>query len=244
MEQLWPFTSSIPILTTGEVHIWSAQLDQPAETIAHYWQSLAPEERERADRFHFDRHRRRYIIGRGILRERIGLYLKMPPASIELAQTAHGKPYLIGNQIYFNVSHSENLGLFAFCRETAVGVDVEKVRPMADLPQIAQRFFAPKESAVLFALPPEQQTAAFFRCWTRKEAFVKAVGEGLSYPLDAFEVTLTPDAQARFIHIHGDSMLAARWHLHHLQPASGYLGALALLGYVETVQCWQLKQGV
>jgi 4'-phosphopantetheinyl transferase len=147
---------------------------------------------------------------------------------VQFVYSAHAKPSLPGGQLAFNLSHSQQVALFAFCRETAVGVDVEQIRPMPDGEEIAARFFSADDNARFLAVPPAQRDLAFFNCWTRKEAFIKAIGEGLSHPLDLFDVTLQPGEPARILRLHGRAELAARWSLTHLEPAPGFVGALAL----------------
>ncbi|MCA9948481.1 MAG: 4'-phosphopantetheinyl transferase superfamily protein [Anaerolineales bacterium] len=224
----WPLAPADIHLEHGAVHIWSAGLQQSAAQMVVFWESLTVAERDRADRFHFDRHRRRFIVARGLLRHLLGRYLGLEPHAVRLDFSAYDKPFLPENPLFFNLSHTGDVGLFAFCLDTAVGVDVEKIKPLDDLDAIAARFFAPGEYQVLQSLPLQQQTSAFFRCWTRKEAFIKLIGEGLSYPLDNFEVTLAINEPARFVSIEGSAVRAAAYHLEHLELARGYVGALAV----------------
>ena len=151
---------------------------------------LAPDEAARAARFHFDRDRRRYIVARGTLRRLLEQYLNIDARLITMRNGPQGKPNLVGDALQFNVSHSGGVGLFAFCRDAAVGVDVEQIRPMADALALAGRFFAPEEQEMLSRAPADARDAVFFRVWTCKEAFIKALGEGLSHPLDAFSVAI------------------------------------------------------
>ncbi|MDP9051403.1 MAG: 4'-phosphopantetheinyl transferase superfamily protein [Acidobacteriota bacterium] len=136
-----------------------------------------------------------------------------------------GKPSLAGDPIHFNVSHSENRALFAFCTTTALSVDVEAVRPLPDMLQVARSTFSISELKALEALAPEIQYQAFFRCWTRKEAFVKALGDGLSYPLERFSVSL--DEPAHLIHVDGEPAASSQWTLQYLTPHDGFVGAIA-----------------
>ncbi len=235
----WPLAPVDFDLQQGAVHIWSAALQQSAAQMAVFWDCLNADERERADRFHFALHRERFIVARGLLRTLLSRYLGLAPRDIRLDFTAYDKPFLPENPLFFNISHSGDVGLFAFCLETAVGVDVEKIKPMDDLHAIAGRFFALGEYHVLQSLPPQYQTAAFFRCWTRKEAFIKLIGEGLSYPLDNFEVTLGLDDPARILTVEGSTAKAADYHLEHLAPAKDYVGAVALPTHPYDLFCWQ-----
>jgi 4'-phosphopantetheinyl transferase len=158
---------------------------------------LSAEERARAARFHVDRDRNRFIAARGHLRELLGGMLGIPPAEVEFSYNPYGKPETAGVQ--FNMSHSEWMALIAISRSRVVGVDVErKNRAFVD-DRIPERFFSPAEVQALRALPEGQQTEAFFNCWTRKEAYVKARGLGLSLALDSFDVSLAPGEPARFL---------------------------------------------
>lgn len=229
-------------LGPGVVHVWAVDLDPPPALAAALTRLLAPDERERAARFRFDEHRRRYAVGRGALRTLLGAYLGERPEAVRFAYGPRGKPELAGappGLLGFNLSNSEDLALVGFLRGREIGVDVEYLKPMSDLAQIAERFFCAAETAKLLALPEERRREAFFNCWTRKEAYLKAVGEGLAAPLDSFEVTLAPDEEARMLYLKGDAEAAARWHYRHLRPAPDYLGALTVEG--EPGESWALR---
>ena len=221
-------------LAPDEVHVWCAFLDQPALIVRYLTRSLSPDERARAEGFAFDRDRRRFVVARGALRAILGRYLDVEPVRLGFTYDARGKPALAppwgGETLRFNVAHSHELALYALTRERAVGIDVEYLRPVADLDDLAGRCFAPGENAVLRRLPAHQREEAFFACWTRKEAYVKAIGEGLTRPLDAFEVSLAPGEPARLLCVRDEPGEASRWSLHDLRPAPGYVGALAIEG--------------
>lgn len=216
----------------GEVAVWAVALDPPADEVAALARLLSADEAERAARFRFDRHRRRFTVGRGALRVLLGRYLGVPPRDVAFTYGEKGKPALaapdLAETLRFNLSNSEELALVAFCRGTEVGADVERLRPMPDGLEIAERFFSAAERRALAAQPPRERDRAFFRCWTRKEAYLKAVGDGITAPLDAFDVTLAAGEAARMLAIDGDPGRAAAWELVHVEPAPGYLGALAL----------------
>jgi 4'-phosphopantetheinyl transferase len=216
--------------SSGELHVWLGSLKAPADRIAHFATLLDDSERERARRFHFDRHRRRYIARHGTLRTMLGILLGVPPASVAFSYGEHGKPGVAiptsGSFLRFNLSDSGELVLYAFGRGVEIGVDLERVRPMPDAAAIAERFFAPSEYDVFRSVPPDQQSQAFFNCWTRKEAFVKAIGDGLTCPLHGFEVSLRPGEPALLLRIHGEGG-APPWTIWHLEPLPGYVGALA-----------------
>jgi 4'-phosphopantetheinyl transferase len=186
---------------------------------------LSADERARADRFHFARDSRRYVVTRATLRRVLGAQLGRHPSSLAFDVGPRGKPSLAGTPLHFNVAHAGELALIALTTLGEVGVDVEPLEPMDDVETIAERFFSPAEREALRALPAAARTDAFLTCWTRKEAYVKAIGEGLACPLDAFDVTLAPGEEARLLRIAGDD--ADRWSLVDLRPAPGYVGAVA-----------------
>lgn len=215
---------TLPEPAAGTVHYWSVEIGPDARGR----QVLSAEEQERATRFVFDLHRNRYIACRSVLRCLLGRYLQVPPAEVVFAYTHYGKPELTGSPIRFNVSHSEDRALIALTLDDAVGVDVEKLRPVEDCLGLAERFFSEPERARLASLPEEQHNEAFLNCWTRKEAFIKAVGEGLSHPLDTFEVTLVPGQPARLVSVAGLKDPQRHWSMIDLAPGPGLVGACAV----------------
>lgn len=229
----WTESSPRP-LGRGEIHVWSSDLDRDDEQSRSLADSLSTEEKARASRFRFDRDRRRYIAGRSTLRAILSTYTGEHPGSIEIVTDDRGKPALrrpdgnAAGMLRFNVTHSERLALFAVTAESEIGIDVEQVQLLPDADSIAEGYFSPVERAELRNLAAAEKPSGFYRCWTRKEAYLKAIGLGLAAPLDAFAVTLTAAAPARFLHIEGDAQTAARWTLHSLEPAAGYQGALAI----------------
>jgi len=237
---LWAHASSPADLIGREVHVWCARLDRSPRSLAVLERLLSADERQRASRFHFERDRRRYACARGVLRSLLGEYLGMKPETVAFKYGAHGKPALDARAVdamMFNVSHSEELALFAFARGIDLGVDVEAVRPVSDAEQIATSFFSPREVGRLLALPVALRQEAFFACWTMKEAYLKALGSGLAKPLDAFDVTFAPDEVARLV-VLGDEDETRRWRLQALAPATGYKAALVTDGPTTTVRCW------
>ncbi|HEX2915723.1 MAG TPA: 4'-phosphopantetheinyl transferase superfamily protein [Chloroflexia bacterium] len=223
-------------LASGQIDIWIAHLDLPQEQLTNLLQTLSPDEMARQQRYLFERDRLRFAAARGQLRYLLSQYLDCSPAKISFSYGQRGKPLLSGNYpLYFNLSHSNELAVYALSQTTEVGVDIEYLRPLNHQRQIAQRFFAPAEYTALSELAEELQTLAFFNCWTRKEAFIKASGKGLSYPLDSFEVSLRPGEPARLLSIAGDKDLAEEWTLRSFSPAGGYVAALATHGVVEEI---------
>jgi len=210
------------------VHLWVIRLAASEPVLEKCRGSLARDERERAERFHFEEHRRSYVLGRGALRALLGAYSGTAPASVEFSYGPKGKPALRGDAaLRFNVSNSGDLAAFAFTAGCELGVDLERIRSLRDLEAVARRFFAPDEIGELMALAEEDRPSGFFNCWTRKEAYIKAVGDGLYVPLDSFSVTLRPGEAARMIQLNGSRETARGWTLEAFDPAPGFAGALA-----------------
>lgn len=199
-------------------------LDRPEIDVDRHAAILSAEEHDRAGRFRFDRHRRHYIARRGILRELIGSYLGCNPAKVGFVYNAYGKPALRNTDLHFNLSRSRGMALYAFCRGVAVGCDLEWRDPQFAAQQIPERFFSRDEVRTLRSLPLSHQTEAFFNCWTRKEAYVKAAGRGLSIALDTFDVSLTPKAPAVFLR-GGDG-----WSIRSFSPVPGFQAAIVARG--------------
>jgi len=212
----------------GEVHVWHVDLDGGGES-ARPGDLLSPDEFERGYRLHFARDVRRFMLARGALRRRLGTYLACPPQDIRFAYGAHGKPSLASpapSALCFNVSHSGGLALLAFTSSSEIGIDLERLTPVPDALELTARFFALTEQMALDAVDPEQRDRAFLRGWTCKEAFVKATGEGLGYPLDRFAVSLAPKSPARLLALEGAD--PREWSLVDFEPAEGFLAAVAV----------------
>ncbi len=226
-----------------EVHVWQATLDRTPSELQSLFDSLAADERARAGRFHFDRDRVRFVVARGVLRAILGRYMNRAPVSLSFRYGSHGKPALAGeadgDAICFNLSHSNGVALYAIARHRAVGVDLERIRFDLPVVEIAERFFSRREVAALRMLPSEQQHQAFFCCWTRKEAYIKARGEGLSLPLDQFDVSLAPGEPAALLGTQRDPSEATRWTLAELASGPGYVAALAAEGHGWRLASWQ-----
>jgi 4'-phosphopantetheinyl transferase len=220
--------------------VWRLALDLPADAVGRLWPTLAADECDRADRFHFAVHRQRYVAGRGFLRVVLAHYLGQDPAALRFCYGPHGKPALAEarGDLQFNLSHSGGGGLLGVTRGQEIGVDLEQVRPRGNLEELAQRFFAAGEVAALAAVDASERELAFYQCWTRKEAFIKAGGEGLARPLDQFTVSLGPGEPARLLAVAGDPEEASRWALHGLKPWPGFVACAALRGHGWAVRCW------
>jgi 4'-phosphopantetheinyl transferase len=180
-------------------------------------------------------------VGRSTLRTLLGRYLRTPPRSIGLRLGPNGKPLLTQSSpaLHFNLAHSEGLALLALALDLEVGVDVEQIRGGPDLAAIAPRFFSPRENAQLDAVAAAGRAEAFYQCWTRKEAVIKATGEGLSRPLHSFDVTLGPGRPARLLRLEGEADAHRRWTLHELRPEPGFVGAIAAATPALSVIGWR-----
>lgn len=212
--------------STIDVDLWVWPLDGSPAEIGRLAPLLSADEKARAARFVIDRDRRRFIVARGTLRELLAPLLGVAPAAIVFAYSMHGKPSVpSATSLHFNLSHSENLAALAVSQQREIGVDIERVRSLKD--DIAARFFSAREVATLRATPADGRLNAFYRCWTRKEAIVKAIGEGLSHALDSFDVTISADAPAAVERFAGEDDAPRVWRLADFDPAPGYMGAVA-----------------
>ena len=232
-------TSAQLALETGWAHVFRLRLDVSPECAARLRPLLSPDEQSRASRYHFAADRLHFTAAHGQLRQILAAYLRCAPAELAFEQNPYGKPALVGGPaLQFNLSHSRGLGLLAVTAAQTVGVDVEGLRPDLERENIARRFFAPAEVERLLALPAGQQIEAFYACWTRKEAYMKARGLGLSIPLDGFQVTLAPGEAVRLLHTEPGSPPPAAWSLAAFDPGPGFAAALAVLGELRGVRCW------
>jgi 4'-phosphopantetheinyl transferase len=209
--------------TPVDVELWVWSPDIGADERGRLFAYLSDDEVARAERFVFDRDRHRYIAARGRMREILARLLGATPAALRFTYSSHGKPSFAAG-LHFNLSHSQGLAALGVSRTHELGVDVEHVRPLKE--DIAERFFSRAEVATLRTLPEHEQLDAFYRCWTRKEAVVKAIGEGLSRPLDSFDVTLDADS-ALLLRMDGERDGPAAWQMAHFTPAPGFQGAVA-----------------
>lgn len=237
-------------LPSREAHLWCAGLDLPAEQSAHLAATLSPEERERSAGFRYKHDQQRFVAAHGVLRALLGRYLQTPPGRISYRYNAFGKPELgpeFGGRLKFNLSHSAGLALIAVVAESEVGVDLECVRTQSDYAEIARSFFSADEVDRLSTLPGHPCAEAILRCWTKKEAYLKACGEGLSMPLHGFSVPLsTGPAHGPVEHCasSGGAVPAKRWSFYTLQPAPGHIGALVIegSGWHLSQRQWRMRQ--
>lgn len=231
----------------GVIDVWSASLEPPPVLRARLREYLCPEERDRADRFVFPRDRERFVAGRAFLRLLLAQYLGTDEAAIEFRYGPYGKPALQHDEwgLRFNLAHAGRLAVCAVARGCDLGIDVEQVRPLADAEDVARNSFSPREYEALLAVPEGDRLRAFFDAWTRKEAFLKALGHGLARPLDSFDVSLAPGEEPRLLRTLGDPAEAERFSLHAFDPEEGYVAALAVTGQGWTMNPvrWQWVQG-
>ena len=224
---MWSEPPQSPSLAAGTVHVWRIALGQDDDRLEQFNRTLEADELERAGRFHFEKHRRHFIVARGFLRSVLAQYLGAQPGALRFEYGAYGKPALGSeHSLRFNLSHSNEIALLAVALNADLGVDVEHIRGDFASEDIARRFFSRAEVEVFNALPPGEQVAAFFRCWTRKEAYIKAIGKGMSQALDAFDVTLAPGIEPALLRAQEDD--AARWWMGDVEVGEGYAGALVV----------------
>jgi 4'-phosphopantetheinyl transferase len=242
---MWNLPPTDLKLRSNAVHVWRASLEQPAMQVQQLAQTLSEDEHLRAARFYFERDRKHFIVGRGLLRTILGRYTNLEPNQLQFSYSPRGKPALAStgasSTLQFNLSHSKGLALYAITRDHQIGIDLEHIRPISNVEQLTQRFFSAREDAVIRSLPPNQQQVAFFQSWTCKEAYLKATGEGLAQ-LQQVEVSLTPEKPYRLLNITTDPQAAARWSLETLTPAPDYVAALAVEGHNWNLSCWQWSE--
>jgi 4'-phosphopantetheinyl transferase len=229
-------------LPEDEVHLWRADLEAIRGDEARWQEVLSSDELTRASRFHFAQDRQRFVAARTLLRTILASYLATGPRGLNFRYSKKEKPSLgpehAGFGLTFNLSHSGGIALFAFTRRREIGVDVEQVRRDSDLESIARRFFSAHEQSQLVDLHAQERVDAFFRCWTRKEAYIKATGDGLSLPLSQFDVSLAAGEKDALLSTRPDAAEAGRWLLQEVPGGSGYLAALCVRGRDWKVIGW------
>jgi 4'-phosphopantetheinyl transferase len=235
----WLSPPSNLTLTDNEIHVWKADLNCEKADIQQLFSLLSPDEQQKAARFYFEKDRHHYSTARGLLRLILSSYLAQGPRNIRFNYNSYGKPALDSDLLQFNVSHSHELALYAVARHCNVGIDLEYMRTDFGWRQIAEQYFSTQELHSLVQLPESQQCRAFFDGWTRKEAYIKAKGQGLSIPLSQFDVSLSPIEPAALLHTQWDPLEPAQWTLHALNPGEGYAGAIAVQGRDCQIRYWQ-----
>ncbi len=237
----WNMPQDNVILAGNEVHVWKASLQAPLSTINSLQGILSEEEVKRAGQFYFEKDRLHWIVAHGILRMLLGHYLDSDPRRVGFVTNGYGKPFIAypshGARLRFNLTHSGDLALYSFTYDRHIGIDVEYMRADIDYEKLAQHHFSPYECAVLRALPAAIRQEAFYLCWTRKEAYIKARGSGLSIPLDQFDVSLTPGEPAALLDSREDLQATATWSLQAITPGAGYSGAIVVEGTGWHLSC-------
>ena len=241
-----PLWNSPPLdltLDLGEIHVWRVSLAQTESCLQSLQQTLSTDERAKADRFRFPKDRSQFIVSRGALRAILSRYLNISSHLLRFDYNPYGKPSLIvaqgGNTLRFNLSHSRGMALIAITKNRDIGVDIEGINQNFSCLEIAEKFFSPLENSVLRSLPEHLQPTAFFTCWTRKEAYIKAVGKGLSIPLNQFDVSLAPGEPAALLNVEGNPEEASKWSLIELFPSSDMVAAVAVAGDCWKLHCWE-----
>ena len=226
-------------LDLGSIHVWRVSLAQTPSCLQSLQQTFSTDERTKAEAFRFPKDRSQFIVSRGALRAILSRYLNLNPRILCFDYNPYGKPSLIaaqgGNILRFNLSHSRGMALIAITKNRDIGVDIEGINPNFPCLEIAEKFFSPLENSVLRSLPDHLQPTAFFTCWTRKEAYIKAVGKGLSIPLNGFDVSLAPGEPAALLNVEENPEEASRWSLIELIPSSDMVAAIAV-----ELCCWKL----
>ncbi|MBA2394043.1 MAG: 4'-phosphopantetheinyl transferase superfamily protein [Ktedonobacteraceae bacterium] len=245
--QIWQVPPQQITLSPAEVHVWKAPLTAPEHEYTALQQVLSPDERERAARFYFEKHRRSWTIAHGVLRTLLARYLNTSTHKLHFVANKYGKPALAApfaeTGLQFNLSHSAELALYAFTYQRQIGVDVEYMRQNVECDLLAQSHFSAAEYRALQTLPASLQTKAFFLCWARKESYIKAKGIGLSLPLTQFDVSLIPDEPAKLLDSREEPQATTHWSLNALEPGNDYAGALTVEGFDWHLHCWQWIMG-
>jgi 4'-phosphopantetheinyl transferase len=242
---MWRYPQEPLAWSNGELHVWRASLAIDDDLLEFLHQILSNDERERAAKFHFERDRRRFVAAHGTLRRILARYVVLEPPRLQFTCNAFGKPELIPTAgigpLMFNLSHSHEIAVCAVTTGCEVGIDVEYAHSLVGDLRIARQFFSPFEVAQLMRLAGHEQRRAFLTCWTRKEAYIKARGQGLSIPLDQFDVSLIPGEPAALIATRDESDLVADWNLCDLDLGPDYVGALAYAGPARAVNYWDWR---
>lgn len=238
---IWESAPLVPTPAPNEIHLWSGHIAQWLPSLGELQNTLTADELLRANQFRFANDRAAFVIARGLLRLVLSKYLHLAPQDVCFSYGAQGKPFLPAfPACQFNVSHSGDLLVLATTQKHAVGIDIEKIRPEFANETLAESYFAAAEVVQLRSLPAAAQPAAFFRCWTRKEAYIKACAAGLSLPLDSFTVSLLPDAPPALLHVKNQPAEISRWSIHHFIPAPEFIGAAVTTCPNPTYKYFQL----
>lgn len=241
-ERAWLTQAEDLAILSDEVHVWRASLNQPTWWVEKLGRLLAPEELSRAERLRSDKERQGFMVARGLLRAILSRYLDVEPTRLRFAGDAYREPTLISptppGGFSLSLSHAHELALIAISQRRRIGVGLGYLRPVPEMERIAEGLLSPQEKTVWRALPQPEKLRAFFKCWTCKQAYLKARGEGSGLPPGRLAVDLFPAEAAQLLSLDGDPSEAARWSLRELTPAPGYVAALAVEGKGWQLTCW------
>lgn len=242
-ELQWRPTIPGELINSNEVHVWRVLLDVSAVQFESLLKFLSVEELERAERFHFEKDQRRFIMARGILRKILGHYLKKNPDEICFEYTSYGKPALTpgvnNDKLCFNLSHSGAFALYAITQRKKIGIDIERIRDDIQIEQVARKFFSQNEISSLEKVDINKRSGLFFQYWTRKEAFIKARGEGISFPMEQCDVSLISGRVLSPVTVQDNNSEISNLHVQDLFPGNGYAAAIALEGGDWDISCLQ-----
>jgi 4'-phosphopantetheinyl transferase len=240
----WPLAPETIWLGPRQVHLWAAAVNEFVDQAPKLEVLLSPAEQAGAEKFRLVEDRNRYVIRRGLARLILSRYLEQLPAAIEFQHGAYGKPEVrrggVGTPLFFNTSHSGEIAICTITSACPIGVDVERTREIPDIEEIARRFFRPREIKTFMGLPPDSRMQALYACWTRKEAFLKATGEGIAESLAKVEVTMAPEDKPAVVFVSGDRRAHKQWQLHQFFPASGYVGCVAYRNAALALNQWRV----
>ena len=227
----WQNSLHHPVLNQERVHIWRANLNPSSDEVTRLSTLLAADETARANKYRFPEHKRRFIVARGVLRQLLGNYLNISPKHLKFEYSERGKPYIFNSNtskaIQFNISHSEEYALLGFTYDRSIGVDIEYLRAMPDAVKIAKRFFAPQEYELICSLDAKQQSQTFFKLWTAKEAYLKAIGTGLS-GLASIKINFDSSGDRIYLSSIDNSTSVDNWSIYSCLPTPNYVGTIAI----------------
>ena len=231
--------SSIKVkpLLANQLHVWQVNFSKQLDNISFFLNLLSDNEKEKASKFCFKKDQNQFIISRGALRILSAAYLDMNAKEIEFKYGEYGKPeFDFNSDLKFNVSHSGNLGTIGFVKNFDIGIDVEKIKNDFDVLEIVSNYFSELEIETLKKLPKEMHTEYFYRCWTRKESFIKAKSLGLTFPLDSFSVCINSDKKTELLETKWDDTEKHKWKLFTFSPQLNYIGAVSIQGNVNAIE--------
>lgn len=227
-------------LLDSKIDVWSVNINNYTNKLFDYWELLSSSEKEKADRFRFEKDKNCYVIARGLLRILLSRYLNIKSQKINFRYAEKGKPYLEHpSNIKFNLSHSKNCIVLAFTKNIELGIDVEYAKNNLEILQVAESFFSKQEIKALKSIQSIYRLSAFYNCWTRKEAFIKATGDGLSFPLNQFTVSLESSESAELVETRWDNKEKDLWSLETFTPQKDYIGAVASRNKIKGINYYK-----